>query len=625
MTASPSPRNTASSLPSELLSLIYGPLSQPDLLAAAGVSSWWRTNAICDQNYYRAWTVLFPKLSKPSLLRASEYADIYRLVSIIDDAETHQYHLGLSIHIDLSHDDQPGSYGDSDSDDLIPSYFSSLDDPSADADGQMVAFSLMEGPNSDEARIRRNMSSFQEVVLPILLRALPRAVLFNIHACSDSLPLLWAGLASPAPALRKLEIRPVVHIDGGGNYSPLPENFLAGSAARLTGVSLLMIPVSSSTPVFPSVRRLQVIYPYVAPDLDVLFACFPNICDLDLRCLPNGLAVGPRACTLFRRLHTLRLGWVNLDGILGSPPRRIQVPFIEYWEVTRYDASALVRPSSAGPLSVRIFEHMQNDYGLDDEDSFYRTRGLKPTRFTRLCLQVSSTNAVRRVDSDIPFDSTIHLLGRAGCAEQITQLSVDDRHVRSLIERCKNMPVLSVLRIDLLTWYTLSPIARLTEDEAALYDRHHVRSDCKCLGGPFADDHHDGGPPDVDCRVLWPSLQTIVLSVTRSDSTIARRVLRGLAETFTPDHGRPLTLVLSNGLELAEDAAGHGVEPAVFDIRRPDSQFCPWLESVGRAAGLIAAAARKRILAKRAMDRLLRDRGPYFHRDECRDAESSKH
>ncbi|EJD47571.1 hypothetical protein AURDEDRAFT_163440 [Auricularia subglabra TFB-10046 SS5] len=241
MTAPPTLRNAASSLPAELLSLIYEPLSQPDLLAAAAVSSSWRASAIRDRNYYRAWT----------------------------------YRLGLSIFIDLG-DDSWDSDRAARFDEWLSQY----------APRYQSSFASL--IHDDEAWLERNNAVFRDIILPNLVRALPRVVALNLYLypCSDAIPLLLDCLTSPTPALHTLEIRADTNNSFGEPASlPLPANFLAQEASRLKRVSLTMAEVSPDTPTFPSVRCLQVAYPFTSPGLDVVRDCFPNLRHLDVRCL----------------------------------------------------------------------------------------------------------------------------------------------------------------------------------------------------------------------------------------------------------------------------------------------------------------------------------------------------
>ncbi|EJD47565.1 hypothetical protein AURDEDRAFT_163434 [Auricularia subglabra TFB-10046 SS5] len=217
--------------------------------------------------------------------------------------------------------------------------------------------------------------------------------------------------------------------------------------------------------------------------------------------------------------------------------------------------------------------------------------------------------------------ATIELPSLSGCALTVTHVTVDDRQVHLLIEACTSMPALATLCIVLVTWHALAPDARHTEDEVTLYQPYHVRNDCQCLGGTFSD-WHDGGPLDGDVRPAWPGLESVELRATRSHSTVSADVLRGLADALTPARERPLTLVLSNGLGLSDDAQRPEIASLFAAIRRPDPEFCSSLVCVGRAAELVAAAARKKVEARKMMDKMLRRNGPHFHWAECLDAES---
>ncbi|EJD47564.1 hypothetical protein AURDEDRAFT_163433 [Auricularia subglabra TFB-10046 SS5] len=366
MTTPPSPPNAASSLPAELMSLIYAPLSQHDLLAAAAVSSWWRTNAVDDRNYYCAWTVVFPNPAMLSRPRASRYADIGNLVSIIDDSETHGYHLGLSLFIDLA-----DFARDPDSDDSVSTSSSEQVHSSSNA-------------ILDDLRMKHNKAVFTETVLPALLRAQPRIAVLNLYPCLHSLPLLRDCLSSPAPVLRKLEIR-------AGMYDsteepgapPLPAHFLAGSAPRLEGVSLIMTSVSRSTPVFPSVRRLQIAYPFVSPGLDVVFSCFPNISELDIQCFPDDAVVSPADCALLEKLQILRFGPESVGELMGVLPVSTAVPVIEYRSTPVFQAVRLL--SMRDPLTVRIFEHLRRVSDDGDEEPHDAMMD-EARRFTQICM-----------------------------------------------------------------------------------------------------------------------------------------------------------------------------------------------------------------------------------------------
>ncbi|EJD47589.1 hypothetical protein AURDEDRAFT_163460 [Auricularia subglabra TFB-10046 SS5] len=243
-------------------------------------------------------------------------------------------------------------------------------------------------------------------------------------------------------------------------------------------------------------------------------------------------------------------------------------------------ASPAPAPSPADPISLYEinWRHLCTTNARDvSKDIFYSaTHASAPTRFTQLCLQVSSPGAVRRVDSDVSFCETIDLLGVPGIVEHITQLTIDDRHVRPLIQACTIMPALSDLCIVLITWHDL---ARLTDEEVALSDENLVWKGCKCLGGPFSDGYHEGGPPDADCPAAWPSLKTLELRATCAESTVAPRVLRGLACALIPAPDRPVALVLSNGLALSDDAQGPEIALLFSEIRRTDSEFCAALAS----------------------------------------------
>ncbi|EJD47591.1 hypothetical protein AURDEDRAFT_163462 [Auricularia subglabra TFB-10046 SS5] len=523
--------------------------------------------------------------------RAAEYANLDIFTSIIDDAHTHGYHLGLSFYIDLA------------------DYSRNSGTPSSP------------GSPGEEAQLERNTAIFQETILPNLLRALPLTSVLNLYACVHSVPLLWEGLSCPAPILRKIDIKAGIYDNPDDpEIPPLPAHFLAGSAPRLAEVTILMVPISLSMPVLPSVSRLDVTSPIESPDLGVIFSRFPNIRDLDIRCIPAGSAVTSKECSLLDGLQSLRLGPHNVAELMRALPVSIRVPFVEYSGIPAYGALIILRVS--GPLSVRIAEHLREGRDAnDDDDEEPYSLSTDPKRFTQLRLEVASPTAVRCVDRDVSLRATLELLSMSGCAGNVANMTIDDRHVRPLIKACNVMPSLSRLCVVLVTWHGLARGAAPTEDEFTLYQEYHSRNDCNCLGGPFSD-WLDGGPPDGCIRPGWTALETVELRAARRNSTVASDVLRGLADALTRAPERLLTLVLSNGLALAADARDPEIASRFAEIRRTDPHFYASLECVGRAAELIAAAARKKVEAWRTMSKMLRLNGPDFHREECRDAES---
>ncbi|EJD47562.1 hypothetical protein AURDEDRAFT_183984 [Auricularia subglabra TFB-10046 SS5] len=563
--------NAASSLPAELLALIYGMLPRRSLLSAAGVSSWWRSNATQDPKYYRPWTVKFPARKKRARSRAPKSTDLDKLAHVIEDSEARGYPLGLRVSIDLV------NHSSSASDEVI----------------------------------ERNKSLFRDVLVPTLRRALARVAVLELYICAYSAMLLWDGLTVPAPLMRTLTIRVgTYNPDECPEAPPYPRHFLDETAPRLTDVSLSHVSLAAAPGVFPSVRRLELSYSSSVPDLRSATASYPNLLELVIKDLPRRghAAISPNHSALPSGLRVLRLGPGPVGPLVGAWPSGVDIPFIEYNSSGLHDALRFLRFTE--PVSVHIFEHLRDDEAEE----------LDPTRSSQLCLEVASQNAVRRVDSDARLMDTIGLLGQSACTAHVTQLTIDDRHVRSLIEACDCMPALSALSIILVVWHTLASDAHRTEDEATLYSVYHVRNDCNCLGGPFSD-WHDGGPPDGDCRPEWPALQSLELRATRASSTVSGDLLRGLADALTPAPNRLLALELTNGLVLADDAQGPDTAARFSEIR---TGFCASLECVERAAALLAVAAVKKVDARRTMTQMLRFEGPDFHWEECEQATSGR-
>ncbi|EJD47551.1 hypothetical protein AURDEDRAFT_123457 [Auricularia subglabra TFB-10046 SS5] len=589
--------NAASSLPAELMAITYGMLPQHSLLSAAGVSSWWRSNAMRDPKYYRPWTIKFPVLEIRRRSNAPNYTDLDNLVDIIDDSEAHGYPLGLRISVDLV--SRPY---------LQYTAQSGTNSSGSSSDSDESSSSSVSSPASDEI-MEHNKSVFCVALLPTLQRAMARVAMLDLYPCVYSAPFLWDGLTAPAPLLRTLRI--VMNVVG---YEPPPAplhpaHFLSGTAPLLTDVCLSQISLSPAPGVFPSVRRLELSYLSNFPDLRDATACFPSLLDLAIKHLPwqDTVTMGPDQSTLPVGLRVLRLGPGPVAPLVRAWPSGVHIPCIEYSSFPVQNTLPFLR--FAEPLSVRIFEHLRDE--LEEFDPL-----VDPDRFTQLCFEIASTNAFRRIDGAEPLMDTMELFGISGCAKHVTQLTIDDRHLRPLIKVCGSMPALSALSVVLVTWHRLASDARPTDDEATLYRESHVRDDCNCLGGPFSD-WHDGGPPDGDCRPEWPVLQSVELRATCASSTVTASLLRCLAEALTPAPARPLALVLTNGLALADDAQGADTAARFSEIR---TGLCASLECVARAAALIAFAARKKVAARREMDKLLRVESPHFHWEVCEKA-----
>ncbi|EJD47569.1 hypothetical protein AURDEDRAFT_113432 [Auricularia subglabra TFB-10046 SS5] len=521
-------------------------------MAVAAVCTWWRASAIQHPMYYRPWAYVFPPSMLAMLNYGPERADPQQFEHVIAESEAKGYNLTLNVFIHFN-----------------------------------------------------ELASLQETVMPVVRRALARCLVLNIHCDVYTAPLLWNGLTVPAPLLQRLTIN-VNNWDTVNELmdcDPLPEDFLASDAPRLTEVRLSRAPVSAYSASFPSVHSLSLM---CLPSLAGLRAAFPNTSHLTIERLPDDYeSSDDDDVSILRGLRSLRLGPKNVQIIELVPALKhyARVPLIEYLGKSPEDFSDLLPESDS--ISVHIFERRRDDWDDVHLDV--------PPRFGQLCLEFRSGDLTRRVDSDIAFSESFELPDLGRVISQITEFTIDDRHVRTLMHtwESESFSRLRILRITLIIWASVAPGVALTPDEELVYAPNHVRGHCACLGGPFSD-LYDGSYPNGDVYMEFPVLETLELCATRPHATVSRDLLRALARSF----GTGLHLVLSNGLTLAQDVLDADVHP-LFATISCEPVFRATLPYVSRAQGLLAWAASERKDAIRDMDHALRTHGAEFHWAHC--------
>ncbi|EJD47549.1 hypothetical protein AURDEDRAFT_123455 [Auricularia subglabra TFB-10046 SS5] len=544
---------SASRLPADVIRMTFEVLDQPDVLTAAAVSRAWRASAELDASFYRTYLYVFDPSRHEHASRIDRFADVIR------DAEQHRYRLSLTA-------------------DIIGTWYPTVESQStqsvADVGGTVSAFA------NDEAEVQgaaiavasptldpttAACAEFREQDVPLLRCAVPLLTRLNADVEPALASPFFSALSVPAPRLRSLAIRPLFNLSLRDRDASLPvlySHLFAESApllrkADLTGNMLLR----TAAHCLANVCALDVSLVYEPGLLATIAACFSRVRYLGLHSLRDYAPLEPtidvKEFAAFRHLRSLYIG-PELEFHDLLPMLRRNMAHISYLEICCGYITDELAPLLGAPAP-----HLLELHESVIEDEYSRRIG---EYHSKISLRMKSAATVRCMDSPgTAYETVFRILVLASISTTLTNISIDDRHVRSLLDAFPVLPALERLSIILMSWSRARP---QPDDE-----------------GEDEDERPDAGghalPPDETFAPTYPRLTTLTLHGTRIDTFVPDEVLLALARVFR----RP-QLILSNGLTAAEE----GVD-AFASVQRIVPQFQRTAHVV-RARRLLSTGAR---------------------------------
>ncbi|EJD47547.1 hypothetical protein AURDEDRAFT_183980 [Auricularia subglabra TFB-10046 SS5] len=503
-------------LPADVLRMIFELLAQSDVLAAAAVSRAWRASAVLDVSYYRAHFFIFdPRLGDNS-------ARIGRFADVVSDAEQRQYRLSLRIVITGPAHQAAVNFQRIVSD--------SVQDTGDDAERPASLKAARAPPNP----IAAAWSLFHEAVVPLLRQAVPLLVRLDADVCQSMARVIFAALTVPAPRLRSFAMDLQLSYwdrDTHSDHLFLPADLFACSApllrtAELHGEALLR----TAPQCLVGVCALDMSLVYEPGLIAAISASFPHIEHLRVHSLrDSSLHPAPLDVEEFAAFAHLQSLYLGPDVIFVDilPVLRSRMSHIDDLEICCNWVSEEAAPLLGAPVPQVLELH---ESVIEDEYS----RKVCEYR-SRICLRLKSATTVRCVDSETEYETVFSILRLASLSTTLTDLSLDDRLVRSLLEACPALPALERLSIILVWWSYAPPHPDDGED-------------------PYGDvDAQDPAtrPPDDTFALACPRLATLTLHGTRANELVPDDVLRALARVLHKPH-----LVLANSLSATADGGG---------------------------------------------------------------------
>ncbi|EJD47497.1 hypothetical protein AURDEDRAFT_151321 [Auricularia subglabra TFB-10046 SS5] len=376
------------------------------------------------------------------------------------------------------------------------------------------------------------------LLFPVLRRAARLLVSLSIRVIASDADALLESISVPAPFLRTLRLSGSDHTK---EAIPWPAELFGGAAPRLTSVNVDNVAFPPSTPAFLAVGDLTVAY------------------GRNNQCLGQ-LTVMVPAFDAIRRIRAIEFGGWEAVSTLPQFMRH------------------------CGPVQLVVEEH--------DRPHLWGNRDRKDhTRYSQLRISLAFTHhedvcgpAHRVFDCDISHVDSFQLLASFGVAPNLTAVTIDDRQLRTFMDKLGILPALVTLSVVLVVWADTPPGA---------WDIHFTceyctKKSCSCYGysGYFSDNLDDRWPSDACTPPVFPALRTLALHAARAGSSISAEVLLALARALAPQGDRLLDLELWRGLRADMDAAAPAFRSvASFGEFDPASHTAARVEALRCRAG----------------------------------------
>ncbi|EJD47510.1 hypothetical protein AURDEDRAFT_151323 [Auricularia subglabra TFB-10046 SS5] len=445
------------------------------------------------------------------------------------------------------------------------------------------------------------------LLFPVLRRAARLLVSLSLRVIAPDADALLDSISVPAPFLRTLRLSVSDHTK---EAIPWPAELLGGAAPRLTSVNVDNVAFPPLTPAFVAVGDLTVSYGRNNQCLGHVGACFPNVRRLVIFSLQPNKVLLPRELALLSRLDSLIMSrWIQLTVMVPAfdAIRRIRVIEFGGWEAISTLPQFM---RHCGPVQLVVEEHDRPHlWGNRDREDH--------TEYSQLRISLAFTHhedvcgPARRVfDCDIAHVDSFQLLASFGVAPNLTAVTIDDRQLRTFMDKFGILPALVTLSVVLVVWADTPP----GEWDSHFTCEYYTKKSCSCYGfsGYFSDNLDDRWPSDACTPPVFPALRTLALHAARAGSSISAEVLLALSRALTPQGNRLLDLELWRGLRADTDTVAPAFRSvASFGEFDPASRTAARVEALRRCAGGRKGNVRTYTICQRASVRSDRAVGEY--------------